>query len=256
MHRRWSLSVPFVTADTLPRRLHPSVILSRNKGCKMKLYSYIVRYDTGFAPNPFFDYCTVACCKAGIRLTAEEGDWIIGLTPKALGNKIVYFMRVDEILTFDEYWHNQRFKQKKPTFGDGVDHKTGDNIYEPRGHGDYRQLRSAHSKPPFGKHVDHERKVDDLSGRWALISETFVYFGSSAIDIPEGFKQLVVGIGYKCRCFSPTFVARFDHWAQSGEWAKSCEWTQSGKWQWGIQPNVRPRNPPRSDQPSNGGGCD
>jgi hypothetical protein len=62
------------------------------------LYSYVVVHDTGFSPNPFFGFCTLACCKPEIRRKAEEGDWIVGLTPKAQGNKVVYFMQVDEVM--------------------------------------------------------------------------------------------------------------------------------------------------------------
>ena len=28
-----------------------------------RLYSYVLRKDTGFAPNPYSGYCTLACCK-------------------------------------------------------------------------------------------------------------------------------------------------------------------------------------------------
>jgi len=31
------------------------------------LYSYIVKTDTGFAPNPFHGFCTLACCKPIMR---------------------------------------------------------------------------------------------------------------------------------------------------------------------------------------------
>lgn len=41
---------------------------------KMKLFSYIVTHDAGFAPNPFWGYCTLACCKPAIRRTANVGD--------------------------------------------------------------------------------------------------------------------------------------------------------------------------------------
>jgi len=37
----------------------------------MKLSGYIVRVDTGFAPNPFGRHCTLACCKPTIRRVAE-----------------------------------------------------------------------------------------------------------------------------------------------------------------------------------------
>jgi len=80
----------------------------------MKLYSYVVMHDTGFAPNPFFGYCTLACCKPEIRRSAQKGDWVVGLTPKAKGNRIVYFMRVDDVMeSFADYWADRRFGVKK-----------------------------------------------------------------------------------------------------------------------------------------------
>jgi putative DNA base modification enzyme with NMAD domain len=68
---------------------------------RLRLYSYIVTYDTGFSPNPFFGFCTLACCKPAIRRTAEVGG-TLGLSPKAKGNRVVYFMRVKERLTCDQ----------------------------------------------------------------------------------------------------------------------------------------------------------
>ena len=50
----------------------------------MKIYSYIVKRDYGFAPNPFYGYCTLATCKPVIRKHAEIGDIIVGI------GKIVY----------------------------------------------------------------------------------------------------------------------------------------------------------------------
>ncbi len=43
-----------------------------------RIYSYVVRYDSGFAPNPFYGYCTLATCKPDIRRGAEVGDWVVG----------------------------------------------------------------------------------------------------------------------------------------------------------------------------------
>lgn len=48
----------------------------------MKLYSYIVARDYGFAPNPFFGICTLATCKQKIRSAANVGDWVIGTGSK------------------------------------------------------------------------------------------------------------------------------------------------------------------------------
>jgi len=44
----------------------------------MKLHTYVVRYDSGFAPNPFYGYCTLATCKPPIRKSAAVEDWIVG----------------------------------------------------------------------------------------------------------------------------------------------------------------------------------
>jgi len=60
----------------------------------MKLFSYIVASYSGFAPNPFGSYCTLAVCKPRIRNSAKVGDWIVGITPKKLDNKLVYAMQV------------------------------------------------------------------------------------------------------------------------------------------------------------------
>jgi len=93
----------------------------------MKIYSYIIRNDLGFSPNPFWGVCTLACCKPIIRRTAEEDDWVVGMRGKGLYKKlrlppttnpleeygIVYAMKVTEKLSFDEYY--ERFPEKDQT---------------------------------------------------------------------------------------------------------------------------------------------
>lgn len=167
----------------------------------MTLYSYIVKHDTGFAPNPFFGYCTLACCKPGIRKHAKEGDWIIGLTPreKGSGNRIVYLMEVEESLSFDEYWRDPRFRQKRPKLNAGLARKCGDNIYKPLPNGDYHQVPSAHSRPKFKDGQDAEAKRRDVfRGERVLVSRKFLYFGSKSIALPPELDRLKVGIGHRC----------------------------------------------------------
>src|SRR5712692_10528871 len=48
----------------------------------VKLYSYVVARDYGFAPNPFFGFCTLATCKPEIRKAAAIDDWVIGTGSK------------------------------------------------------------------------------------------------------------------------------------------------------------------------------
>jgi len=152
----------------------------------MRLYTYVVRSDTGFAPNPFFGYCTLACCKPGIRRTARVGDWIVGLTPKALNSKIVYVMKVEESLTFEKYYQYKRFRKKIPDLTGNCMQRCGDNIYAPQRDGSLRQLPSKHSS---GNREDRKQKKRDLRGKRVLVSSHFSYFGSKARVLPDGFLE-------------------------------------------------------------------
>ena len=142
------------------------------------LFSYIVKYDSGFAPNPFGGICTLACCKPVIRRTAQIGDWIIGTTPAPRPGRLVYAMRVGRGLTYDYYFNDPRYENKKP----GVDNPRGDNIYSPT-NGELQQL-------PNPAH-DERHETGDLSTNRVLISDVFFYFGKEAPTIPKRFQHIV-----------------------------------------------------------------
>lgn len=172
----------------------------------MKLYSYIVTHDTGFSPNPFWGFCTLADCKPVIRRTAKVGDWIVGLSPKANGNRVIYAMLVEEMIPFNQYYRDSRFTSKIPDYTKGiVVHKCGDNIYKPLPNGDYQQLRSMHSN---GTNENQRTKAHDLGGQNVLISRTFYYFGSKALNLPETLEDLRVSRAHKSR-FSSDIVSIF-----------------------------------------------
>src|ERR1700754_76600 len=112
----------------------------------MRLYSYIVRYDIGFAPNPYFGWCTLATCKPNIRGSASVGDWVAGVGPRRrLDGCVVYAMQIAETLTFDDYWVDARFQRKKPDVRGTVKHRYGDNIYHRDESGAWQQEDSRHS---------------------------------------------------------------------------------------------------------------
>jgi hypothetical protein len=140
------------------------------------------------------------------------GDWIVGLSPKDAGSKIIYAMRVEEILRYDQYYQDCRFKLKVPDYTKRmVVYKCGDNIYNPLPDGDFRQLQSMHSDGPS---EDRERKIHDLGGRNVLISRTFYYFGSTALDLPGRFQELRVGRAHKNH-FSSGLVSAFIDFVRS-----------------------------------------
>ena len=173
-----------------------SVFLDSRGKQAMRLYSYVIAHDTGFAPNPFWGFCTLANCKPAIRRTAKVGDWVVGLSPKYDGNRIIYAMEVKEVLPYAEYFLDSRFAAKIPDYEKGqVVHKSGDNIYEPLPDGEFRQLQSMHSN---GTEENPCTKAHDLRGKNVLISTKFYYFGSRALRRPSAFDCLKVGIGHKC----------------------------------------------------------
>jgi len=121
----------------------------------VKLYSYVVQHDNGYAPNPYFGVCTLCRCKfrrsaAGrknIVELAKRGEWVVGTggaSERSAGHgKLIYAMRVDEKLTREQYYKARRFAQKKPMLG-----------------GTYKQTRGTTSGP-----VTMTRESNLLSSR-------------------------------------------------------------------------------------------
>ena len=99
----------------------------------MNFFSYVVEHDYGLAPNPFGGYCTLAVCKPGIRKNKnlKIGDWIIGTGSKKLNrlNHLIYAMKVEEKITFEEYWNDRRFRFKRPIVNGSLVQMYGDNFY-------------------------------------------------------------------------------------------------------------------------------
>ena len=155
------------------------------------LYSYVVVFDAGFAPNPFCGYCTLATCKPRIRKGAQIGDWIVGTGSAARdvgrGGHLVYAMRVSEVIDTRGYWTDPRFKFKKPTItGDRFRvSASGDNIYEWRGQNSWRQLHSYHSHPDGTQNEAHTAK--DTNVPRILLSDDFVYFGGEGPLLPSKY---------------------------------------------------------------------
>lgn len=155
-----------------------------------KLYVYIVRYDIGFAPNPFYGFCTLATCKPDIRKRAKVGDWVAGIGSKQEGQDglLVYAMRVNEDLTFDEYWEDPRFQYKKPYRAGSIKQRYGDNIYHYNpDDSSWIQEDGRHSLDNGSPNKVHIGK--DTKAPRVLISDHYVYYGSKAISIPSRFRN-------------------------------------------------------------------
>ena len=181
-----------------------------------KLYSYVVARDYGFAPNPFYGFCTLATCMPEIRRTARVGDWIVGTGSKRRQRSahVVYAMRVCETMTFNEYWRDPRFRSKRPDLHTSIRNAFGDNIYhrnDPTRQ--WYQEDSHHScedGTPNRRNVDHDTRVDRV-----LISDEFVYWGGRGPNIPMHLRDMCrSGRGHKCR-FTGEFATKCIAWLRS-----------------------------------------
>lgn len=179
-----------------------------------RIYSYVIEHDLGFAPNPFFGACTLACCKPKIRQFAREGDYVIGTgaaKPKLQGH-LCYWMRVDEILSFDDYWRDARFRSKRPNMGGSRVMRYGDNIYHRQpGAVQFSQEDSFHSFPA-GALCEANLRRDTGSTDRVLIGWEFAYWGRSGFALPAELSDFVRnGPSHKCR-FSQDRVDAFLAW--------------------------------------------
>lgn len=154
----------------------------------MAYFSYKIEHDFGLAPNPFGGYCTLAVCKSKIRNNRhlKIGDWIIGtgsIELKTL-HRLIYVMQVEEKLTFNQYWADNRFQYKKPVLNGSLVQMYGDNFYHQNTETkEWIQENSAHSLEKGLLNIDHLRK--DTLGQYVLISKTFYYFGDKSIQIQD-----------------------------------------------------------------------
>jgi hypothetical protein len=200
------------------------------------IHSYVVRYDSGFAPNPFYGICTLATCKPDIRRTAAPGDWIVGSGSDdrsiRRGGQLVYAMRVTDAMTFAEYDADERFQRKKPFRQGSRKQSCGDNIYFLEdGHDGWLQRDSFHSLPngrPNQQHVARDTGVDRV-----LVSDDFVYFGGEGPLIPKALvdsrgRALAKSGRGRSKFNDPGLLKDFTNWIRelgvSGYQGRPHEW--------------------------------
>jgi hypothetical protein len=185
----------------------------------LRVYSYIVARDFGFAPNPFFGWCTLATCKGVIRRTAQVGDWVLGTgsAKKGRAGRAIYAMRVEGAMTFGEYWTDPRFARKHPDLKASRKLAFGDNIYSPDAGGGWHQLDSHHSLhdgSPNPLNIDTDTKTDRV-----LVSQNYIYWGADGPMVPSELRSFgedhedicCKTQGHRC-CFGSGLVAATASW--------------------------------------------
>ena len=204
----------------------------------MNCFRYKLEHDYGFAPNPFYGILTLATCKGKIRnnKNLKINDWIIGLGSVSMENldKLIFAMKVEEIITFDQYWNDKRFECKKPILNGSLVQLYGDNVY----HTDFKtgeviQEKCAHSNENGSVNLDHKNR--DVIGKNVLISHKFYYFGDNCLEIPAKFSYIKLGkkvrdIEFKDLMGKDKEINDFISWIESnykiGIHGDPCNWKE------------------------------
>ena len=196
----------------------------------MYLYSYVITRDYGFAPNPFWNICSLATCKPQIRERALMGDWVAGFggANTAILHKMVFLMRVDEICTFDEYWEDPRFLVKRPRFDGNYQQCYGDNIYHHIGN-EWMQENSHHS---YVDGINQNNLLHDTRIDRVLLSFYYWYFGENAIELPEEFAEAIAA-GRPYKKLPDNICANIVDWVgchyEMGQQGLPYKWNKSGQ---------------------------
>lgn len=141
----------------------------------MRIFSYVLMHDTGFAPCVQDGTLTLGGCKPRIRGSAEKGDYIVGFYGKSCskiyGHSLAYMAKITDVIDYKTYY--SRFKSRLDCIYDG-------------------KLRLI----PNDYHTERHRQTD-LNGRYVLVSDDFIFLGDKNIKIKSEFRGMIAGRGHK-----------------------------------------------------------
>jgi hypothetical protein len=146
----------------------------------------------GFAPCHQDNLCTLAICKPAIRKKAgnlfikNNGKidyWIIGKAAKESQiqtNRLIYFMKVENVITFDEYYREMKYRDRADCIykmKDIIKCNCKDPYCEHRLNCKSYDFVNDKAKRNFQCNGDHSPKTDIGPGQFVLLSKKFRYFG-------------------------------------------------------------------------------
>lgn len=138
----------------------------------MKLLKYVMTHDSGLAPNPFFEVCSLALCTPNhMNARLNPDDWIVGHSSKTTGNRLVYAMKLTQVLSMDEYF--KLFPQKHPDPYGSIEQQYGDNMYFRENNLWRRSPSAQHNRVENFEH-DQDRRIYLAEG-----NDRFWYFGAA-----------------------------------------------------------------------------
>ncbi len=190
---------------------------------------YGMPFDTGLAPNPYGGIMTLALCKPKLRgpaMAIGGKEWIIGMGPARAylpdgrvedwRDRVVHVMIPDERMTYDQYFHDPRFKDiKRP---DSHSHP-GDAIYfeGDEGYAIVPVFNDVHKADANGQ-LSSVFYAKDISAPWVIAADLKKhawYFGGNAPKLPEQFlgtRLLTCGRRGHSNISNPDLIGAFKDW--------------------------------------------
>jgi len=102
-------------------------------------------------------------------------------------------MRVGKKISFQDYWEDPQYRDKRPIRNGSRKMLVGDNIYHRQSSQEgWIQEDSHHSHPDGTANISN--LTTDTSADAVLISDTFYYFGKAAPEVP---KPIFEELGYR-----------------------------------------------------------
>ncbi|NQE64535.1 hypothetical protein E1H18_4791 [Caulobacter sp. RHG1] len=166
-----------------------------------RVWRYVLAADNGMAPCVHGGVLSLACCKPGIRKSAQRGDWVIGFMPKSYGRGLVAWAgEVDEVVKLGAY---QKSHARRP-----------DAIYRLDGH----TTEGAEILTPLRHdyHWDGVSRGRDKRGQNAVLFRRFWYWGGQPVAAPEEIAVLAhYFVGQSSAGSSPEMVDSLSNWLMS-----------------------------------------
>jgi hypothetical protein len=151
----------------------------------MDVWTYVIAYDAGAAPNFDPPSTTLTVCKPRIRKSARRGDLVLAFNAKRLNPTEPHSVRwagvVTEIIPLNNYWKNSRFQGKKPDRS-----QTPDNIY-------YQNSRTGELDQAKNTTHGPADRARDISGANALVLKPSWHFGPAVAVLPKTFNLRMIG---------------------------------------------------------------
>ena len=151
----------------------------------MHVWTYVITYDEGGAPNFEPPATTLTVCKPRIRRAARPGDLVLAFNGARLNRAEPHSVRwagvVSEVIPMQDYWNDPRFQGKKQ----GRAQELPDNIYRPTDDGRFEQVPNDTHKP--------DALATDVGGKNALVLKPSWRFGPTVAVLPAHFKLRMTG---------------------------------------------------------------